>query len=297
MRARTARSPLYSAGLAAIAAAALAGCAAGSSGTGATGAGTYAAAASSPLDAVQLAAKTTGGANSFSGTMSVQATAKPGAPSSDNVSMTATMAEQLRPSLLTEVQIGTLSAAGQSLPGGLSEIVTPSSLYMKWSLLTQELHTTKPWLVIPVSALSKSSGVNLSQLFSQATNSSPLNESQMLAGASGVRKVGTGTIDGVPVTEYTGTVSLDKGMQYLSGSSKAAMQQQITAAGLSTATFTVWVDGQQVMRKAVITENGTALTEVITVAISSINQPVSIQVPAADQTTQLPSGALGSLGS
>jgi hypothetical protein len=297
MRARTARSPLYSAGLAAIAAAALAGCAAGSSGTGATGAGTYAAAASSPLDAVQLAAKTTGGANSFSGTMSVQATAKPGAPSSDNVSMTATMAEQLRPSLLPEVQIGTLSAAGQSLPGGLSEIVTPSSLYMKWSLLTQELHTTKPWLVIPVSALSKSSGVNLSQLFSQATNSSPLNESQMLAGASGVRKVGTGTIDGVPVTEYTGTVSLDKGMQYLSGSSKAAMQQQITAAGLSTATFTVWVDGQQVMRKAVITENGTALTEVITVAISSINQPVSIQVPAADQTTQLPSGALGSLGS
>jgi hypothetical protein len=297
MRARTARSPLYAAGLAAIAAAALAGCAAGSSGTGATGAGAHAAASSSPLDAVQLAAKTTGGANSFSGTMSVQATAKPGAPSSGNVSMTATMAEQLRPSLLTEVQIGTLSAAGQSLPGGLSEIVTPSNLYLKWSLLTQQLHTTKPWLVIPVSALSNSSGVDLSQLFSQATNSSPLNESQMLAGASGVRKVGTGTIGGVAVTEYTGTVSLDKGMQYLSGSSKAAMQKQIAAAGMSTANFTVWVDGQQVMRKAVITENGTTLTEVITVAISSINQPVNIQVPAADQTTALPSGALASLGS
>jgi hypothetical protein len=297
MRARTARSPLYAAGLAAIAAAALAGCAAGSSGTGATGAGAHAAASSSPLDAVQLAAKTTGGANSFSGTMSVQATAKPGAPSSGNVSMTATMAEQLRPSLLTEVQIGTLSAAGQSLPGGLAEIVTPSNLYLKWSLLTQQLHTTKPWLVIPVSALSKSSGVDLSQLFSQATNSSPLNESQMLAGASGVRKGGTGTIAGVAVTEYTGTVSLDKGMQYLSGSSKAAMQKQIAAAGMSTANFTVWVDGQQVMRKAVITENGTTLTEVITVAISSINQPVNIQVPAADQTTPLPSGALASLGS
>jgi hypothetical protein len=109
--------------------------------------------------------------------------------------------------------------------------------------------------------------------------------------------VGTGTLDGVPVTEYTGTVSLDKGMQYLSGSAKAAMQKQITAAGLTTATFTVWVDGQRVMRKAVITERGTALTEVVTVAISSINQPVNIQVPAADQTTALPSGALGGLGS
>jgi hypothetical protein len=298
MRARTGRSPFYAAGLTAIAAAALAGCAAGSSGTGgAVGSGANTAAPSSALDAVQLAAKTTGGANSFTGTMSVQATAKSGAASSGNVSMTASMAEQLRPSLLAEVQMGTLSVGGQSLPGGLSEVVTPNNLYMKWSVLTQELHSDKPWLVIPVSALSKSSGVNLSQLFSQATNSSPLNESQLLAGASGVRKVGTGTIDGVPVTEYTGTVSLDKGMQYLSGSSKAAMQKQIAAAGLTTATFTVWVDGQRVMRKAVINEHGTALTEVITVAVSTLNQPVNIQIPAADQTTPLPSGALGSLGS
>jgi hypothetical protein len=228
--------------------------------------------------------------------MSVQATTKPGASSSGDVSLTASMAEQLRPSLLAEVQIGTLSAAGQSLPGGLSEVVTPSNLYLKWSLLTQQLHTTKPWLVIPVSALSKSSGINLSQLFSQATSSSPLNESQLLTGATGVRKVGTGTVDGVPVTEYTGTVPLAKGMQYLSGTAKAAMQQQITAAGLKTATFTVWVDGRQVMRKAVITETGTALTEVITVSISSINQPVNIAVPAADQTTALPAGALGGAG-
>ena len=75
------------------------------------------------------------------------------------------------------------------------------------------------------------------------------------------------------------------------------MQKQIAAAGMSTAAFTVWVDGQRVMRKAVITEQGTAVTEVVTVAISTINQPVNIQVPAADQTTTLPSGALGSLGS
>jgi hypothetical protein len=296
MPARTTRSPLYAAGVTAILAAALAGCSASGSGTSATGSGASPAASASPLDAVQLAAKTTGGASSFTGTMSVQATAKPGASSSGDVSLTASMAEQLRPSLLAEVQIGTLSAAGQSLPGGLSEVVTPSNLYLKWSLLTQQLHTTKPWLVIPVSALSKSSGINLSQLFSQATSSSPLNESQLLTGATGVRKVGTGTVDGVPVTEYTGTVPLAKGMQYLSGTAKAAMQQQITAAGLKTATFTVWVDGQQVMRKAVITETGTALTEVITVSISSINQPVNIAVPAADQTTALPAGALGGAG-
>jgi hypothetical protein len=296
MRARTGRSPFYAAGITAIAAAALAGCAAAGSGTGAAASGANTAAPSSPLDAVQLAAKTTSGANSFTGTMSVQATSKSGATGSGSVSMSATMAEQLHPSLLARVQIGTLSAAGSTLPGGLTELLTPSNLYLKWSFLTQELHLTKPWLEIPVSAMSKSSGVNLSQIFSQATSSSPLNESQLLAGASDVRKVGTGTIDGVPVTEYTGTVSLDKGMQYLSGSAKTSMQKEVAAAGLTTATFTVWVDGQRVMRRAVITEHGTALTEVITVAISTLNQPVNIQTPAADQTTSLPSGALGSLG-
>jgi hypothetical protein len=210
--------------------------------------------------------------------------------------MTATMAEQVRPSLQAEVQIGTLSAPGSTLPGKMTELITPSNFYLKWSFLTQELHLAKPWLVIPVSALSKSSGINFGQIFSQTTSSSPLNESQMLAGASEVRKIGTGTIDGVPVTEYTGTVSIGKGMQYLSGSAKTAMQKEVAADGISTATFTVWVDRQSVIRKEVITENGTALSEVVTVTVTSLNQPVRIPIPAASQTTSLPSSDLSSLG-
>jgi hypothetical protein len=293
MRARTTRSPLYAAGVTAILAAALAGCAAANSGASATNSGTKSAAPASPLDAVKLAAKTTGGATSFTGTISVQATDKSRAGGSGDVSMNATMAEQLHP-LLADMQFESISAAGQTLPGGMAEVITPSNVYLKWSALTQELHTSKPWLVIPVSTLSKSSGVNLSQLFSQATNSSPLNTSQLLAGASGARKVGTAAIGGVPVTEYTGTVSLAKGMQSLSGSVRASMEKQIAAAGLTTATFKVWVDGQNVMRKLVMTENGTALSEVIAVTVTSLDQPVNIQIPAPGQTTVMPSSALGS---
>ena len=292
MGARTGSSALYVAGVTAILAAALAGCATSNSGTGATKASTQI----SPLSAVRLASKTTSGASSFTGTMSLQAAAKSGSNSQD-VSMTATMAEQLHPSLLAEVQIGTLSAAGSTLPGGLDEIVTPSALYMKWAFLTQELHLTKPWLGIPLSSLSKGTGINLGQLFSQATSSSPLNESQMLAGASHVRKVGTGTIDGVAVTEYAGTLSLDKGIQYLSGSVKSQVQKEITAAGLTTATFTVWIDANNTMRKAVVHENGANLTETVTVTVATLNQPVNIKVPAADQTSPLPSSALSGLSS
>jgi hypothetical protein len=299
MRARTSSSPLYAAGVTAVvglsALLALAGCAKSSS-TGATGSST-ASATSSPLDAVQLASKTTSGASTFTGTISLQATATMGSAGSRNVDMTATMAEQVHPSLLAQVQIGRLSAAGSSLPGGLNEIITPSTLYMKWSFLTQELHLTKPWLAIPFSSVSKGAGIDLSQLFNQATTSSPLNESRMLAGASDVRKVGVGTVNGVAVTEYTGALNLHKGLQQLHGSVKSQVQKEITAAGLTTATFTVWVDSHNIMRKAVIHENGASLTEAITVTIDTLNQPVNINVPAASQTSALTSGALGSLGS
>jgi hypothetical protein len=293
MRARTASSRVYAAGLTAILAAALGGCAATSSGTAATSSP----APSSPLDAVRLASKTTSGANSFTGTMSLQVTPKPGSAGSRNVSFTATMAEQLHPSLLAQVNVGTVSGTGSTLPPGLDEIATPTAVYLRWPFLTQALHLTKPWLAIPLSAMSKLSGISFSQLFSQATSSSPLSESQMLAGATSVHKAGTGTLDGVAVTEYTGTLSLDKGIQYLSGSVKAQVQKEMSAAGLTTGTFTVWIDGQHTVRKAIIDENGTALTETITVTVDTLNQPVNIAVPTAGQTSQLPASTLSGLSS
>jgi Protein of unknown function (DUF1691) len=302
VRIRTTPLPFYRTGavlaVTAACAVAIAGCS-GSSSSGGSGSGPASspAAAGSPLDVVKLAAKTASGANSYTGTMSLQMTPKPGASGTSgagalgNVNMSATFAEQLHPSLLASVNIGTLSAAGQSLPGGMTEIVTPSTLYLKWSFLTTTLHLSKPWLAIPLSSVGKSSGIDLSQIFSQLQSSGPLTESQLLAGASSVHQVG-----GVAVTEYTGTLPLAKGIQFLSGSAKTQVQQAIAAAGLSTATFTVWIDGQHLVRKSVVSESGKSLTEVITTTITSINQPVNVAIPPAGQTTSMPSSALNSGG-
>jgi hypothetical protein len=144
--------------------------------------------------------------------------------------------------------------------------------------------------------MSKSSGIDFSQMLSQASSSSPLTESQMLAGATTVRKVGTGTVGGVAVTEYTGTLSLAKGLKYLSASVRSAMQKEMGTAGITHATFTVWIDGKNTVRKAIITEHGTALTETITTTITSIDQPVNVSIPAASQTTPFPTGDLSNLG-
>lgn len=300
MHSGAARWPLYTAGITVIVAAAITGCSANSSSHAGAGAGGSASQApASALDTVKLAAKTASSANSFTGTMDLRATAKPGAAGSSGstraLSMSATFAEQLHPSLLASVSIASLSTAGTSLPGGLTEVITPSTLYLKWSFLTQALHLSKPWLAVPVSSISKSSGVNLGQMLNQATGNGPLAQSQMLQGATSVRQVGTGSIDGVPVTEYTGTLPLDKGISYLSGAAKAQLQQAMASAGFTQATFTVWIDGQHTVRKAVVTEAGKDVTETITTTITSVNQPVNIAVPAAGQTSPLPGGDLGSL--
>ncbi len=291
MHALTPRTPLYAAGLALTAASALTAC--GASTGGGTGAAAGApASAASPVAAVRLAAQTSNDATSFTGTMNLKATAMAGGTGSGSTSLAASFTEQLKPSLIAQVDVQSLSAAGQTLPSGMTEILTPSTLYMKWSYLTTQLHLTKPWIDIPLSSVSKSSGINLSQLFSESSTSSPLAESQLLAGATDVRKIGSGTVGGAAVTEYTGKLSLTKGLKYLSASNRSAMQKAFKQAGITTATFTVWIDGKNTVRKAIISEHGTSVTETITTTITSINQPVHVTLPAAGQTSALPSGDL-----
>ncbi len=312
MSAGTVRWTTYGVGLAALAAAALAGCSSSSSPAAASGTSSPAASGSAApsagaAGAVQLAAKTTASASSLTGTMSVQVTSKagtsasasasPGAAASGgagNLSLTATFAEKLRPSLTGSVTYQSISSAGTALPGGLSAVITPTEFYLKWSYLTQALKLSKPWLAIPVSQLSQSSGINLTQVFGSAAGGSPLSGSQLLSGASSVHQVGTGSVGGVPVTEYAGTIDLDKSLAALSGTTKTQLQQAIAKEGFKTGTFTVWVDGSDQIRKEVATVSGTALTEVTTTTITSINKPVEITIPAAGQTTTAPASSLSS---
>ena len=293
---------------AALAALAVAGCGAASS-SSAAGAPSSSPAAKTggsadAASAVQLAAKTAAGATSVSGTLSVQATVKAGATASPaasagsagsagsgDLSISGTFAERIRPSVLAQVNISSLRTAGAAVPGGLSEMLTPTALYLKSPPLVQQLHLAKPWLSVSLAQLSQSTGTDLSQLVNSVTANGPLAQSQLLTGATSVRKTGTTSLDGVPVTEYAGTIDLAKAAAALSGSSRSQLQQAIKTAGLSTATFTVWIDGQHVTRKSVVHETGKTIAETITTTITGINQPVSIALPAAGQVAPLPTGS------
>ncbi len=247
----------------------------------------------SPLSArqtIRLAADKAQRVTSFSGTMGITLNQ----PAQGTVTMSGTLAEQLSPSLEAEINFSTLEGGGQSLPGGLDEIVTKQAVYIKMSVLARALHTTKPWVKLPLSELSSLTGANLNQLFSQAQANNPLTQTQMLTASPDVHKVGTGVIGGVPVTEYAGTYSIDKGLASLPANVRSSLSSQIASLGIKTSQFHVWIDGQSQVRKLTVNLTASKLTETVTETITSINQPVTITLPAAGETYTIPASALPS---
>jgi len=252
---------------------------------GCGGGGTHQAAqALSPQQAITLAANQAKQVNSFGSTLSITM--------SGTVSgtMGGTMQIRNRPSLLADADFSTFNVEGHSLPGGMREILTNRTIYLKMALLSQELH--KPWVKISFSQLQQGTGVNFSQLTQQVQSNNPLVQTRMLAAAKDVRKVGTQTIGGVSTTHYTGSYPVSAGLAKLPASLRAAEQKGLQTLGIKTVRFNVWIDGQHQTRKIVVTETGSVETIKVTMQVTGINHPVSVTLPPASQVATIPASAL-----
>ena len=238
----------------------------------------------SPRQAITLAADHASQVDSFRSTLSV---AMSGTASG---TIAGTMQLRNRPSRLVDADFSTFDVGSQNLPGGMQEIVTDRSIYLKMALLAQELH--KPWVKISFSQLQQGTGINLSQLTQQVQSNNPLVQTRMLTAAKDVRTAGTQTIGGVRTTHYTGSYPISAGLARLPASERAVAQRGLRTLGLKTVRFNVWIDGQHQTRKIVVTETGGVETVKVTMQVTSINQPVSVTLPPASQVATIPASAL-----
>lgn len=196
-----------------------------------------------------------------------------------------TLQEQLKPTVVAQQDL-TVKEAGVSVPGGMHTLLTANAVYMRMSSLAKM--TGKPWVKIPFSSLKKTSGINLAPLLHQLQGNNPLAQTQMLAAATNVHQIGTATVNGVPTTEYSGTLDVAKAMTRLDPSLRKLVGPAMAATGITTSHFTVWVDGQHQVRKMVQSEGGSSYHVNSAVTITSINQPVHIHVPPASQVGTVP---------
>jgi hypothetical protein len=262
-----------------------AGCGGGSSAAQHGSSGASGQSGLSPVQAIALAATQAKQTTSFATDLSIKMTG------STAVSMSGSMALRSKPSLLATADFSSISAAGQSVPGGMSEIITDKSVYLKMAALTQELGG-KQWVELPYSELQQSTGINVGQLLNQVQGNNPLVQTQMLAAAKNVRDAGTQTVDGVATTHYTGTYPIAAGLAKLPASLRSMAQQQIQKLGLQSAQFNVWIDGQHQTRRLIMVEHGTGETVTVTLNVTGINQPVNVSLPPASQVATIPASAL-----
>lgn len=239
----------------------------------------------SPAQAVTLASQHAASVNSFATTLNVQM--------SGTVSgtMVGTMQMRKRPSLLIEARFSKLDFGGTSVPGGMEEILTSKTLYLKMATLQRELG--KPWAALPLSALSGKSGVNLSQLTQQAQQNNPMTDVQMLSSAKNLRAVGTETIGGVSTTHYTGSFAASAGLAKLPPSLRSTEQKALQTLGITTFNFNAWIDAQHQIRKIAVTEHGGSEQVAATMQVTGYNQALSVNMPPSSQVKSIPASALG----
>ncbi|MFI6052634.1 DUF1396 domain-containing protein [Streptomyces violascens] len=151
----------------------------------------------------------------------------------------------------------------------------------------------KSWIKFDLSVLgSKGGGNSLAALGNQA-DKNPAEESGTLTAAKDLKKIGEETVDGVKVTHYAGTVTLDQMRDSLQGKDAAAKERgekslkQYEEWGVGSLQMDMWIDGQD-HTKQFRTQAATGKGPLdMTVKFLDYNKPVTVQAPRADQVADL----------
>jgi len=154
----------------------------------------------------------------------------------------------------------------------------------------------KHWLEMDLSSLG-ASGQALAQMMTQSSNQSPATQLKLLTSADGISRVGTGTVDGVPATHYTGTVDVQQLVAKMSATDPAVKSLLTTASaqGMTSETLDLWVSAQNLpvqVTTSAVTSSGTVKSTVNYSDYSTT--PFAITPPAAGDTlnySQLTAGS------
>jgi hypothetical protein len=165
----------------------------------------------------------------------------------------------------------------------------------------------KKWVSVDLNKVSQASlGASFAQFASASDNNPSQALSQLLAVSSGVTRVGTASVAGVPATEYRAKVSLNKvaaRTQAMEGAKAArAVRQEIKALGTATVPVDMWIDGHHMVRQiryqvpippastgGSASGHGTAES---TITFTGFGAPVHLSPPPAGQTADITSRVL-----
>jgi hypothetical protein len=171
-----------------------------------------------------------------------------------------------------------LRISGGPVDMSIDEVINGWTVYVRSPLFGNVLPEGAHWASLDLKKLGSKYGVDLGQL----SQVSPADTLAALRKAGSVHDLGRARVDGVSTTHYEAVVALDK----LPGGKSLAK-----LAHLSAVPIDVWIDGQGLMRRMVLSEavnvNGQSAATRITMDLSRFGEPVHVTVPSAGDTFDL----------
>jgi len=244
------------------------------------------------LSVIQAAASATAAQRTlgFSGSLTMDLGAVTGG-STGAISMDMTGSMQSKP-LAGRMTMSGMQVAGQDV-GDIKALITPDAMYMQMPMLAARLG--KPWFEIKYSDLKAQSGVDFSQLTSQAQQMQPAQYVKQLEASGDVRAVGTETVNGIETTHYTGSVSIEDSLSHYSADMRRRMEPVMKQAGFTGTHMDIWLDGQGLVRRVRSTAEGGKGTFTFAMDVLAYGVRVDVTPPPASQVADL--GSLSAGGS
>ena len=254
--------PLGFAAVAAVAAITVAGCKPGVYTSSPSGSSSQSGMSSSALS---LAAQQTQQMRSFSADVEIQATG------ALNATLTGTLREVTTPSPVMSLH------ANAGALGNIRVIVSNGMAYLKSPFLMHAYG--KPWVMGSMNTMSSTSGLNLGPLLGLLSTSSPLVQVPLFSQGTNIRMMGHSMMDGSRMSEFGGHYMLSHVLGSLNSQVQPSMQS-VMNSGISMTRFRAWMDSTHQVRKLVLIEIGNNTKITITLVITSLNQPMHINIPS-----------------
>ncbi len=199
------------------------------------------------------------------------------------------------PEYAAEFSFDSMSAAGQSLPGGMEIRIVGTATYLRMPGLGDALGAE--WMTFDLSEMDDLGGLDFGDLTQQQQLVDPRAQLAVLVNSGDATEVGEEEIDGVDTVHYRGTV--DPGriaeLQGLDESAQEAIRQAFEDLQVRSIEYDLWVDNDFHARKMAIVMEADAGTMNITITQTDFGKPVTVEAPsnAVDLGTLLENGAGG----
>lgn len=178
---------------------------------------------------------------------------------------------------------------GTLISGPVDTVLAREGLFVK--LPPSLLSGSKPWVKIDLSTVAGAAGVNLGSV-GQLQSVDPSQVLQFLKGAAdSMKKVGDEQVRDTETTHYRGNLDLNKAAADAPPEAQEAIRQAISGLGTSSIPANVWIDDQGRMRRLRLQTAGESGGPAGTLEFElyEFGVPADVQVPPADQVTDLAS--------